>query len=51
MSRISHAQGEVNSLGKLDRHYYGMFGFLASKDEGFLIESPSPESSLKLRMP
>ena len=24
-------QGEVNSI---DRHYYGMFGFLASKDEG-----------------
>jgi hypothetical protein len=34
MSRFSHVQGEVNSLGKLDRHYYGMFGFLASKDEG-----------------
>jgi len=22
-----HIQGEVNSLHKLDRHYYGMFGF------------------------
>ena len=23
-----HIQGEVNTLHKLDRHYYGMFGFL-----------------------
>ena len=32
ISRFSHVQGEINSLGKLDRHYYSMFGFLASKD-------------------
>ena len=49
MSRFSHVQGEVNSLGKLDRHYYGMFGFLASKDEGIWIESPNPESSLRIK--
>ena len=46
MSRFSHVQGEVNSLGKLD-HYYGMFGFLASKDEGIWIESP--ESFLRIK--
>ena len=34
MSRFSHVQGEINSIGKLDRHYYGMFGFVTSKDEG-----------------
>ena len=26
-----HIQGEVNALHKLDRHYYGMFGFLMIK--------------------
>ena len=27
MSRFSNVQGEVNSLGKLDCHFYGMSGF------------------------
>ena len=27
-----HIQGEVNALHKLDRHYYGMFGFLMIKE-------------------
>ena len=27
-----HIQGEVNALHKLDRHYYGMFGFLMIND-------------------
>ena len=49
MSRFSHVQGEVNSLGKLDRYYYDMFGFLASKDEGIWIESPNPERSLRIK--
>ena len=49
MSRFSHVQGEVNFLGKLDCHCYDMFGFLASKDEGIWIESPNPESSLKIK--
>ena len=49
MSRFSHVQGEVNSLGKLDRYYYGMFGFLASKDESIWIESPNPESTLRIK--
>ena len=47
-SRFSHVQGEVNSLGKLDCHYY-MFGFLASKDEGIWIESLNPESLLRIK--
>ena len=28
-----HIQGEVNALHKLDRHYYGMFGFLMINKE------------------
>ena len=28
-----HIQGEVNALHKLDRHYYGMFGFLMINEE------------------
>ena len=28
-----HIQGEVNSLHKLDRHYYGLFGFLMINED------------------
>ena len=28
-----HIQGEVNALHKLDRHYYGMFGFLLMNEK------------------
>ena len=31
-----HVQGEVNAIHKLDRHYYGLFGFLACKEEGIV---------------
>ena len=48
MSRFSQAQEEVTSLGKID-HYYGMFGFVASKDEGIWIERRNPESSLRIK--
>jgi len=34
-----HVQGEVNAIHKLDRHYYGIFGFLACKEEGIAISS------------
>ena len=43
-----HIQGEVNAIHKLDRHYYGMFGFLASKDNSINGYSPNPESSLRI---
>ena len=49
MSKFSRVQREIISLGKLDRRYYGVFGFLASKDEGIWIESPNPESSLRIK--
>ena len=32
MSQYSHVQGEVNSITKLDRYFYGLFGFMAIKD-------------------
>ena len=32
MSQYHHLQGEVNAIKKLDRHFYGLFGFLAMKD-------------------
>ena len=28
-----HIQGEVNTLHKLDKHYYGMFGFLLMNEK------------------
>ena len=33
VSQYKHIQGEVNSVKKLDRHYYGLFGFLACKSQ------------------
>ena len=33
MHQWRHIQGEVNALHKLDRHYYGMFGFLMINEE------------------
>ena len=46
VSQWHHIQGEINAIHKLDRHYYGMFGFLASKDNSINAYSPNPESSL-----
>ena len=28
-----HVQGEINSLHKLDRHYYGLFGFMMMNEK------------------
>ena len=28
-----HMQGEINSLHKLDKHYYGMFGFMMMNEK------------------
>ena len=33
VSRYKHIQGEINSVRKLDEHFYGLFGFLACKNE------------------
>ena len=31
-TQYHHLQGEVNTITKLDKHYHGLFGFLAVKD-------------------
>ena len=39
---------EVNAIHKLDRHYYGIFGFLACKEEGIATSSDNPKASLRI---
>jgi len=41
-------QGEVNAIHKLDRHYYGIFGCLACKEEGIPTSSDNPQASLRI---
>ena len=43
-----HVQGEVNAIHKLDRHYYGLFGFLACREEGIVASSDNPQASLRI---
>ena len=47
-SQWKHIQGEVNAMHKLDRHYYGIFGFLARQEESIAAYSSNPESSLRI---
>ena len=49
MSQYLHLQGEINAITKLDRHYYGLFGFLAVKDKDIFALSPDPHSSLRIK--
>ena len=37
MSLYQHLQGELNPIKKLDRHYYGLFGFMAVKMLTYLL--------------
>ena len=37
VSQYKHIQGEVNSVRKLDKHFYGLFGFLACKSESLYV--------------
>ena len=46
---MTHLQGEVNAITKLDKHYHGLFGFLAVKDSDIWEKSPSPASSLHIK--
>ena len=32
MTQYRHFQGEVNAITRLDKHYHGLFGFIAVKD-------------------
>ena len=43
-----HIQGEVNSGRKLDKHFYGLFGFLACKNESIYQHNPNPQSFLRM---
>ena len=43
-----HVQGEVNATHKLDRHYYGLFGFLACNEQSIQDNSSNPASSLRI---
>ena len=40
MTQYCHLQGEVNAIAKLDKHYHGLFGFLAVKDGDIWEKSP-----------
>ncbi len=47
-SQWKHVQGEVSAIHKLDRHYYGLFGFLACKEESIASSISTPRSSLSI---
>ena len=49
MSQYHHLQGEINAIAKLDRHYHGLFGFIAVKDSDIYTHSPDPSSSLRIK--
>ena len=46
MTQYRHFQGEVNAITKIDKHFHGLFGFLAVKDSDIWAMNPSPVSSL-----
>lgn len=48
VSQFKHVQGEVNSGRKLDKHFYGLFGFLACRSEDIWEHSPNPDSSIRI---
>ena len=46
VSQYHHVIGEVNSIHKLDRHFHGMFGFLAMKEDD-INDNPDSASRIK----
>ena len=44
-----HMQGEINSLHKLDKHYYGMFGFMMMNEQVNEQLTQHPEASERVR--
>ena len=48
-SQWRHVQGKVNAMHKFDRHYCGMFGFLAIKEEDINVFSDNPNSALRIK--
>ena len=49
MTQYCHLQGEVNAITNFDKHFYGLFRFLAVKDSDVWAMIPSPASSLHIK--
>ena len=49
VSQYQHTIGEVNSITKLDRHFHGMFGFLAVKEDDINVYADNPVQLPELR--
>lgn len=49
MSQYCYRQGEVHSVTKQLDKRYGLFGFMAIKDEDIRIHSPNIESTLCIK--
>ena len=47
-SQWRHVQGEVNAVQKQERHFYGLFAFLACKEQDLRQQSKQPEASLRI---
>ena len=45
-----HIQGEVNALHKLDKHYYGMFGFLVMNEKISINLSNNSDAYERIRV-
>ena len=43
-----HVLGQVHMGHRLDRHYYGLFGFLAAKEEDVKAHSKKPQSDIRI---
>ena len=49
VSQYQHILGEVNSITKLDRHFHGMFGFLAIKEDDINVFADNPDSVQRIK--
>ena len=47
-SQWRHVQGEDNAVQKQGRHFYGLFGFLACKEQDLRQQSKQPQVSLRI---
>ena len=47
-SKWRHVLGEVNAVQKQERHFYGLFGFLACKKQDLRQQSKQPQVSLRI---
>ena len=47
--QASVSQYQVNSVTKLDRHFHGMFGFLAVKEDDINVYADNPDSASRIK--